>query len=736
MMSPNDAPAWLKSELAEYETSLINNAGRIIYEKKTTLESGELLSLTVLRLSNQNSYYTNTHLKLEIDKKGQEKPQNILLVELPLNTSPDRKRLQHELAYLDGNFEKIKTNERLFGMVTKYCEYLVGQNIPHNHDKSVRLVDINRLPVKNNFSSSNGYSGAISGGIYIKTIPPLILLKVLHHYDLIVINSVEKNTRLEDFIKVTVKGVIEEQLKLSVRNSDGLKSGDKAEKRLWWVDSYSGKGGQAATSLLKLLATKGAVKSFSPNYNPDDKDMNFALRQKIEVMIDSYKKSGHEILEYDEDSTLDLGVRIPRLPQFEEKLTDNRRQVAHEILSKIRKVDPKLVDQLLDSGEIGIGAHHDVNGNYTYYNQMFVKMNMASNNEDLTNPSSRSHPSNYQRLYMGHDKKLNQKKLQKRFVRSSSAQFVGTPQKNAQTLWLTEGVLDYISFNELQGILSAHKLPHAESNAISVLSTGGLRSFLEKTFDLQFNTEQDDSITILSEQNKSETRDLLTSEELKKLKIFFEANALTYALKETESSIKSLELLKRIVKATGAVVSISTNVSPKDLKGNTNFYVMDQESIQYFLKTNNIQIKTVGGEDKLIRSKVSQVYKKINELTPTEKNTFIYNIRSKLKSILGCDGLGSAFDADTAGLKAARLLEAFSNACKLPYSHLVPNFTKVTGVSVKGNDDHNDVLMTFKELSMQNRSEDALLLLKQYSKSLVTSPSLERKDSQLTHKMK
>ena len=610
------------------------------------------------------------------------------------------------------NLNQVTTIGLLADMLTNYAQYQAKEGIKHTFTPQV-LYKNHQHPVK----KSNSQNTVSKVDDDIKKLAPVFALKVLNNIGLLNIASEKRNTRIENFYYVEIPNS-EKKYKFSARTIEGLKSNHKASSKLVWVDSYTGRGGKGTVSLLTKLAEDGVFNQLLPD-NKYSNDQFRPMISKFKELLNAYQKAGNDLFTIETEGMVDGLERINRLPEIENNPSKNK--AIYSTLSDLRKLSTDTVKLHIDKGDVAIGTHFNEPDNKLYYNQLFCKMT-DSKGFDV---SQKSHtPANYQRLYVSVDKETGKKKLQKRFVRGSYGQFAGTPKPQSKILWMTEAVVNFMSFNELQNELKNNQLGYAEDNAISVLSTGGLQSFLSNAFGIQIHKDKALTVEVLTSEKPEERQ--LTESEHEQIKRFFDGNNFFYikSSNEPDEYLKQIGYTLLASKTESKITPVEENDQFRVLKylaaqANPKNYVMDKETVTQFLKNTGLVIDMSSGTPELRIREVKKVYKKWHELSINERNQKITEVKTKLRNQFGCEQLGAGFDRDKAGYEAANVLRKFTQCIGIKYNQCIPKVELPTGLEgVTEINDQNDVLMAYKELQTANRNDEATHLLKQYSASI------------------
>jgi len=401
-----------------------------------------------------------------------------------------------------------------------------------------------------------------------------------------------------------------------------------------------------------------------------------------------------------------------------------------------------------------------------YANFIKVKRGVPIYNSEALQPGTLSEGGHQYLLWKKNENKVSRIDHGTNGVRGH---FFGVPKPNSDFLWMTEGVFDTLSFNELNVLLGnmneKHNLPFAEPNSVSVKSAGGAIPFIEDMLGIEFvkgeNVPAGDFV--FNDGNKEFKP--FSEEMLEKSKSWFMDRTIHWIDDGTPESLALQRKLGGFMRAVGmseqeiakSVKShhanknqsrdaITHQLCRKGPAGTDDSHIILHKGVMpQWLRMNAIDFVQ---DDKgaYIPAKVIDSPNKsepFSKMSPEQKEKVCQGLRKRFEFMSGAKGMGFGLDADPAGLKDINTMRGFCEKVGIPHKSLLykPRYIMSNGAVLfdkpknnMGNvkhvvEDHNDVLKVAKVMRAEGDTKSAFELLKSYVDSITPSsiPELDRK---------
>jgi len=758
--SPN-MPAWMQGQLQNLQRTKEHNV-RLVERINYPLSNGVTASVAASRILDTQSSFASVRVDISLrDPQKPDTPENerLLVLEMPMNVPADRSNFQHEMKYFNSIEGRLNDIAGLVSVINSYKGYLEKQGKSYALGSGTVMKRLNYLKPKKPASpqfkgkgsanrtgknpQDNQQKGKWNGKkkkwVETKNVLPLDLMNFLQESQLLTITSRTVNTNTEDYIKFKFNNGSKHSFNYSMRSDAPNKIDKKPDRRFWWVDQHTREGGKDATSLIMSLARNGMFGAFPKNLPPKEQ---FIQTMKQFNKFTKALPENSSFREFDVENQLKLTIgtpdRIARFPIPSTRQED--RAIAYDIFNARRKVGMKIVDGLLERKELMVGTYFDKSNNKLFSGQLFYKMYPLTSGASLIEEQKLGgdrRPANYQRFYLGFDKKKGPNSLIKRFLRASKGQYAGTLAEKSDTLWLTEAILNHLSFKEMQVELRRLGMEHADPNAISVLSTNGVSGFLEAVFNTSMRVSKDQEVEIYVVQKDAEQVKDLAPDDIQAVKNFFDGIDVHFVNTGTSYANRQLSKLKTLMQLVGVNKPVSEMTSKEQFiksrslsakKGDSDHYIFDPQAFDAFLKETKINLVSDGQGFKLKTSQQTERQVPWGDLSPEMKDKWRASVKEKMQSALGCNALGAAFDGDKPGFDVALGLGIWGQEMGVPIREFIPSPTvvKINGVGEKTVNDHNDIAMFYRGLVENNQQDEATRLLQEYSASYRPSPQYER----------
>jgi hypothetical protein len=740
---------WLKSSLAVHQQNQANNTVPM-QSVLLPLDNGVEAIVAGTRVMDLTSKFSSVRLSisLQYSNKPSQNPSddNVMVVEMPLNEVSDRDSFLHELNYFKSLQGKLATTVDFKKTMALYKNHLTKENITYSLGEGEMMKRLNNLQpsqaakpqYKSNTQSSNN-----SGKPYIakkkwldtKNVLPLHLMRFLQERGLIIITGQQMNTGPEDYVRFKMKNAPDGQneFNFTMRSDEPNRINQRPEKRFYWVDNRTRQGGKNCTGLIVSMATNGLFGNV-PTINETKADGYF--KEVMGKFSELNKNIPEESMlqEFDIENELKLTIgspdRMARLPIKSNK--QHEKNEIYKIFSDKRKVSRKIVDHLISTGDLVVGTYADKKTNKYFPAQVMYRMHSFDAGSNLIQAQSDKYRkvANYQRFYLGYDKKKGPDSLVKRFLRASKGQYAGTLATKSQTLWLTEAILNHLSFKEMQPELRKLGMVSAEPNAISVLSTSGVPGFLEAVFDssVRMNKSGEAEIYVV---NRGENKEIdLKEDDLRSLKDFFSSNKIHYVNEGNSESSRQLSVLTALMTTVGVEPSINVMSFVEQFKEAKSLQVnngsespdiiFDASTVSEFLKETRIMLMPDGPAYTLKTTSDIKQQVEWETLSPDQQSQWKARIKERLSTALGTNSLGAAFDADKAGYEMSKALGSWATAMDVPFHEFIPKPTivDIPGVGQRTVNDHNDIAMFYKDMVAGGDHVGAQTMMADYSSSL------------------
>lgn len=339
--------------------------------------------------------------------------------------------------------------------------------------------------------------------------------------------------------------------------------------------------------------------------------------------------------------------------------------------------------------------------------------------------------------------------------------FFGTPKPNSEFIWMTEGVFDTLSFNELNVLLGnlneKHGMPFAEPNSVSVKAAGGAIPFVEDMLGIEFVRNEDAPAGDFVFTDGNQELKPFSDEMLAKSKSWFMERTIHWIDDGSPESLTLQRQLGAFMRATGmteqeiakAVKShhatknqsrdaITHQLCRKGPVGSQDGHIILHKGVMpQWLRMNEVDfIQDENGT--YTPAKVVEAANKsepYSKMTPEQKRKVSEGLRKRFEFMSGAKGLGFGLDADPAGLKDINTMRAFCDSVGIPHKSLLykPRYIMGNGEvrfdkpkGEMGNvkyvlEDHNDVLKVAKKMKSEGDTKSAFDVLKSYADSITAS---------------
>ena len=740
---------WLKSQLISHQQNQTNNT--VPMQSVTLpLDNGVEAVVAGTRVMDLTSKFSSVRLSISLQytNKPSENPldDSVIVIEMPLNEVSDRDSFLHELNYFKGLQGKLVTTVDFKKTMVLYTDHLAKEKISYDLGEGKMMKRLNGLkpsqsakpqykPSNTSSNNSGKPNGAKKKWLDTKNVLPLHLMRFLQERGLLVVTGQTMNTGTEDFIrfKMTKAPDGEDDFNFTMRSDEPNRLSQRPEKRFFWVDNRTRQGGRNCTGLIVALASSGLFGEV-PSIQETKADGYFKKVMGQFNAVNNNIPDESRLQEFDIENELKLIIgapdRIARLPIKSNK--EHEKKEIYKIFSDKRKVSRKIVDHLISTGDLVVGTYADKKTNKYFPSQVMYRMHSFDAGSNLIQAQSDKYrkAANYQRFYLGYDQKKGPDSLVKRFLRASKGQYAGTLATTSQTLWLTEAILNHLSFKEMQPELKNLGMVMAEPNAISVLSTSGVPGFLEAVFDssVRMNKNGEAELYVV---NRGENKEVeLKEDDLRSLKDFFTSNRIHYVNEGNSESSRQLSVLNALISTVGITPSINVMTFGDQFKAAKGLQVkngevspdiiFDASTVMAFLKETRISLVSDGQAYSLKTTSDIKQQVEWAELSPEQKTQWKAQAKERLSIALGTKSLGAAFDADKAGYEMAKALGSWCTAMDVPYHEFIPKPTvvNVPGVGQTTVNDHNDVAMFYKDMVAGGDHVGAQTMMADYSSSL------------------
>ena len=750
---------WLKSQLTAHHQNQANNTIPM-QSVLLPLDNGVEAVIAGTRVMDLTSSFSSVRLSISLQyaNKPSDNPldDSVVVIEMPLNEVSDRDTFLHELNYFKGLQGKLLTTVDFKKTMSLYIKHLTKEKITYNLGEGKMMKRLNGLQpsqtAKPQYKSNNNGSASNSGKpnaskrkwLDTKNILPLHLMRFLQERGLVVITSQQMNTGTEDFVRFKMVKAPdgENDFNFTMRSDEPNRLNQRPEKRFFWVDNRTRQGGRNCTGLIVTLASSGLF-GHVPTIPETKADGYFKMVMYQFSALNNNIPEESRLQEFDIENELKLTIgapdRIARLPIKSNK--EHEKNEIYKIFSDKRKVSRKIVDHLISTGDLVVGTYADKKTNKYFPSQVMYRMHSFDAGANLIQAQSEKYRkvANYQRFYLGYDKKKGPNSLVKRFLRASKGQYAGTLATKSQTLWLTEAILNHLSFKEMQPELRKLGMMTAEPNAISVLSTSGVPGFLEAVFDssVRMNKNGEAELYVV---NRGENKEVeLKEDDLRSLKDFFTSNTIHYVNEGNSESSRQLSVLNALITTVGVTPSINVMTFGEQFKGARGLQVnngeespniiFDASTVSEFLKETRVSLIPDGQAYSLRTTSETKQQVEWSKLSPDQKTKWKAQTKERLATALGTQSLGAAFDADKAGYEMAKALGSWATAMDVPFHEFIPKPTvvNVPGMGEKTVNDHNDVAMFYKDMVAGGDHVGAQTMMADYSSSLKTDVKYDLK---------
>ncbi len=347
--------------------------------------------------------------------------------------------------------------------------------------------------------------------------------------------------------------------------------------------------------------------------------------------------------------------------------------------------------------------------------------------------------------------------------------FFGVPKPNSDFIWMTEGVFDTLSFNELNVLLGnmseKHNLPFAEPNSVSVKSAGGAIPFIEDMLGIEFIKGDDVPVGDFVFNDGNKDLKPFSEEMLVKSKSWFMERTIHWIDDGSQESLALQRKLGGFMRAVGMseqeiAKSVKSHHANKNQsrdaithqlcrKGapssDESHIILHKGVMPQWLRMNAVDL-VQDEKGVYMPAKVIDAPNKsepFSKMSPEQQGKVVAGLRKRFEFMSGAKGIGFGLDADPAGLKDIKTMRGFCETVGIPHKSLLykPRYVMSNGDVLfdkpKGNmgnvkyaiEDHNDVLKVAKIMRAEGDTKSAFDLLKSYADTITPSsiPELERK---------
>lgn len=550
-----------------------------------------------------------------------------------------------------------------------------------------------------------------------------------------------------------------------------------------------GRNGKAVNmiGLMAELCNAGIAKN-APQVRVDNQNKRFRkddLKNMFQFFSSVAKKSrfplfGIDALGDEASATITLeeplqGILTELLPRAKNELE----QDIKKFFDGSRMIRSDMLGEFFDKGLLSLGqrfsplmeSKREPGTQYRscysniYANFVKVKRGIPIYNLELPEPGTLSEGGHQYLLWKQNENKVSRIDHGTNRVRGH---FFGTPKPGSDFVWMTEGVFDTLSFNELNVLLSnmneKHNLPFAEPNSVSVKAAGGAIPFVEDMLGIEFIKSEDSPAGDFVFTDGNKELKPFSDEMLEKSKSWFMERTIHWIDDGSQESLTLQRQLGDFMRATGMTEqeiakSVKSHHATKNqsrdaithqlcrkgpVGASEGHIILHKGVMPQWLRMNDLDF-TQDENGSYIPAKVVEAPKKsepFSKMSPEKRAKVADGLRKRFEFMSGAKGLGFGLDADPAGLKDINTMRAFCDSVGIPHKSLLykPRYILSNGeVSFdkpKGNmgnvryvlEDHNDVLKVAKTMRSEGDTKSAFDVLKSYAVSITPSsrPELEQ----------
>lgn len=324
----------------------------------------------------------------------------------------------------------------------------------------------------------------------------------------------------------------------------------------------------------------------------------------------------------------------------------------------------------------------------------------------------------------------------------------GDVKAGAETFWMGEAVLDYLSFNELQGELeglarrTGESIPFAEKNSVAIRCAGGAEAVITKMLGVQIQgsgstqdfslIERNESIVPIDDIGKKSIADWLRARTI---------HWLDEPTNENTAAKRQINALMQEVGMSATEIQTCIQVHPydaktpyhenvkrvyKEMSGEGHSFLSDA-NIKTWLRGSNIAVaRSEDGQWEVgtAKEEVKSISAPFSRMPAEEQARVKTMLQDRFVDLSGARSVGLALDNDGAGKKDADVVRTLCNQIGIPVGELMPDEIKNAPITMNGQQqtrdlkDHNDYLMLYREFHDNNQGQDADTLLRQYASFL------------------
>lgn len=568
----------------------------------------------------------------------------------------------------------------------------------------------------------------------------------------------DKNGRMHDYHVVGV-------------STDPLRAQSHDSK--YSITSGFHQGGQRdreATSALTLL---GEIANLSGYANlpqaPLEKFKNgrgFRLRSRTQegktfvVALSKTARASKSPLYDTESSGMGRSQMVPAEPTSPIAIDPNVALATHpklkDLFERSRRISIDGMGEQLWNGHFSIGVVHTdkpfrdgARKSFTEVIANYRKIEPGVPLYDQRIMEGRKHSSGgHQRFFIDRQKQRTTKMDLGYTTRRILGHVCGHVKQGANTFWMGEAVLDFLSFNELQEEVqklnkrTGSHIPFAEKNSVAIRHAGGAQSVLTRLLGVDVvgsGVEQDfrlvdrkDTVVPLNESSKKSIADWFKSRTIHWLDEPSDDNRqakhkLNALMQEVGMSVTEIQACIQIHPyQKGMPYHQNVKKVYQAITGEGHSFLSDA-NIDTWMRGSNLAVQRDPKNGNWVAggAKEERVEHPLFKSLPKDEQMKIAQmLRARFVEMTGSRSLGLALDNDGAGKRDADAARMLCQQIGIPVAELMPEERKSVPVTIGGQQvtrdlkDHNDYLMLCRELQDHNQHQDADMLLKEYASFL------------------